>query len=128
MQTYLKSRPVWIQLLLFMGMAFGIVLITSLISTGILAPLLGINALDVLSSSKWGNYPNMLLYLRILLLLNFILLRRSIEILKSQFITTKLSHFEQRQCYLIDPPFKNAAWHYKRDSQPPISDPVFSSP
>jgi len=51
-----------------------------------------------------------------------------IEILKSQFITTKLSHFEQRQCYLIDPPFKNAAWHYKRDSQPPISDPVFSSP
>ena len=72
MQTYLKSRPVWIQLLLFMGMAFGIVLITSLISTGILAPLLGINALDVLSSSKWGNYPNMLLYLRILLLLNFI--------------------------------------------------------
>lgn len=73
MQTYLKSRPVWIQLLLFIGMAFGIFLVASLIGVTILSKVTGIGIAQVRDVSKWdANNPNMIFYIRGMLLIQFV--------------------------------------------------------
>jgi membrane protease YdiL (CAAX protease family) len=72
MQSYLKTRPVWIQLLLFIGMAMGIFMIFSLIGMSILSAMTGISMFDVNDTSKWDNAnPKMLTYVRGMLLLQF---------------------------------------------------------
>jgi membrane protease YdiL (CAAX protease family) len=71
MQSYLKTRPVWIQLLLFVGMAMGILMIFSLIGMSILSSMTGINMFDVSDTSKWNANPKMLTYVRGMLLLQF---------------------------------------------------------
>lgn len=72
MQSYLKTRPVWIQLLLFIGMAMGIFMIFSLIGMSILSAMTGISIFDVNDTSKWDNAnPKMLTYVRGSLLLQF---------------------------------------------------------
>ena len=72
MQSYLKTRPVWIQLLLFIGMAMGIFMIFSLIGMSILSAMTGISIFDVNDTSKWDNAnPKMLTYVRGMLLLQF---------------------------------------------------------
>jgi len=72
MQSYLKTRPVWIQLLLFVGMAMGILMIFSLIGMSILSSMTGINMFDVSDTSKWNANPKMLTYIRGMLLLQFL--------------------------------------------------------
>src|SRR5947209_17139753 len=42
MQTYLKTKPVWVQLLLFIGMAFGIFFILTAVGVVILSRMTGI--------------------------------------------------------------------------------------
>jgi membrane protease YdiL (CAAX protease family) len=72
MQSYLKTRPVWMQLLLFIGMAMGIFMIFSLIGMSILSAMTGISMFDVSDTSKWNSAnPKMLTYVRGLLLLQF---------------------------------------------------------
>lgn len=73
MQSYLKTRPVWMQLLLFIGMAMGIFMVISLIGMGILSAMTGISMFDVANMSKWNNTnPKMLTYVRGMLLLQFL--------------------------------------------------------
>lgn len=73
MQTYLKTRPVWIQLLLFMGMAFGLFMIFSLLGVAILSGITGIEALAVRDISNWNTEnPNMIVFIRGLLLVQFL--------------------------------------------------------
>ncbi|HZF64796.1 MAG TPA: type II CAAX endopeptidase family protein [Chitinophagaceae bacterium] len=73
MQSYLKSRPVWIQLLLFMGMAVGIFMVVSLIGMAILSPLTGISMFELSDTSKWDiKSPGMLTYVRGMLLIQFL--------------------------------------------------------
>lgn len=73
MQSYLKTRPVWIQLLLFLGMAMGIFMIFSLIGMSILSAITGISIFDVGNMSKWtSTNPNMLTYVRGMLLIQFL--------------------------------------------------------
>lgn len=73
MQTYLKSRPVWIQLLLFMGMAFGVFIVFSLIGVAILSNITGISILQLQDIDKWDSTnPNMILYIRGMLLIQFL--------------------------------------------------------
>ncbi len=72
MQSYLKTRPAGIQLLLFIGMAVGIFTIFSAIGVSILSSMTGISMFDVSDISKWKGNPNMLTYVRGMLLMQFL--------------------------------------------------------
>ena len=73
MQSYLKTRPVWIQLLLFLGMAMGTFMIFSLVGMSILSSMTGISMFDVGNMSKWtSTNPKMLTFVRGMLLIQFL--------------------------------------------------------
>ncbi len=73
MQTYLKTKPAGIQLLLFMGMAFGIFLILSLIGGAALSKMTGISMLQLQDVSNWNaKDPNMIFFIRGMLLIQFL--------------------------------------------------------
>lgn len=71
--AYLKTRPAWIQLLAFIGMAFGIFLVVSLVGVLILTKYTGINLLDLADTGKWDfKNPQMLTFVRGMLLVQFL--------------------------------------------------------
>ena len=72
MQSYLKTRPVWIQLLLFIGMAIGIFTAFSVIGMSILSSITGISMFEVSNITKWNATPKMLTYVRGMLLIQFL--------------------------------------------------------
>src|SRR5678815_4400614 len=73
MQTYLKTKPIWIQLLLFIGMAFGLFMILTLVGTVILSRVTGVSILQIKDLNKWNaNDPKMIYFIRGLLLLQFL--------------------------------------------------------
>ena len=73
MQTYLKTRPAWIQLLLFLGMSFGIMMVVFLIGGIILSKITGISMLQMGSINNWDTSdPNMLFMLRGMMALQFL--------------------------------------------------------
>jgi uncharacterized protein len=73
MQTYLKTKPVWVQLLLFIGMAFGLFVILTLIGTVILSKITGVGILEIKGIGKWNpNDPRMIHFIRGLLLIQFL--------------------------------------------------------
>ena len=72
MQSYLKTRPAGIQLLLFIGMAVGIFTIFSGIGMSILSSMTGISMFEVSDISKWKANPKMLTYVRGMLLIQFL--------------------------------------------------------
>jgi membrane protease YdiL (CAAX protease family) len=53
MQTYLKTKPGWIQLLLFLGMAFGIYIVLAFISIVIFSSVWNIPVSDFADPKKW---------------------------------------------------------------------------
>lgn len=71
MQSYLKTRPVFIQLLLFIGMAMGVFMIFSLIGMAILSSITGISAFDVADIAAWKAHPKMIVYVRGMLVIQF---------------------------------------------------------
>ena len=64
MQSYLKTRPVFVQILLFVGMAMGVFMIFSLIGMAILSSITGISAFDVADISTWKAHPKMIVFVR----------------------------------------------------------------
>lgn len=73
MQTYLKTRPVWIQLLLFIGMAFGILMVLSLVGGTILSNITGISLFQMSDTGAWDSKnPHMLVMIRGMLLIQFL--------------------------------------------------------
>ncbi len=74
MQSYLKTRPIWIQLLLFLGMAFGTWTILSLIAGVIVSNLSGISFLELSNIKNWdnSNLANKVMVLRGLQLAQFL--------------------------------------------------------
>ena len=73
MQTYLKTRPVWVQLLLFIGMAFGIFTVLSLIGVSILSSTTGVSLFDVSNPAKWTSAnPGLITFVRGMLLVQFL--------------------------------------------------------
>lgn len=73
MQTYLKTRPVWIQLLLFMGMAFGLFLTISLIGDLVLAQMTGMSIFKTRSvATAPASDANKLIFLRGAQLIQFL--------------------------------------------------------
>ena len=76
MQTYLKTKPVWMQILLFLGIAFGLFLITTYIAITLVLPkMTGISILELQDSKTWDlANPNYLTYIRVMILLQFLFL------------------------------------------------------
>lgn len=73
MQTYLKTKPVGIQLLLFTGMALGLFVVLSTIGAMALSAFTGIELGQIGDLSKWkGDTTPLLFYLRGLQLLQFL--------------------------------------------------------
>jgi hypothetical protein len=66
MQTYLKSKPVWVQLLLFVGLATGLWLIISLMAMSFGAQAAGISLAELSNMYTWdsSNLSNKLLVIR----------------------------------------------------------------
>lgn len=94
MQTYLKTKPAWIQLLLFLGMAFGIFIVFSFIGIFILSKMTGINVLEFQNVENWdASKPNMIIYIRGMLLIQFLSLFLIPSLLFSYFADPKPMHF-----------------------------------
>jgi uncharacterized protein len=75
MQTYLKTRPAWIQLLLFLGLAFGLFTIAIMIGSPILSKITGINMFAIQDSKSFEQTnPGLLTYMRGMVLLQFVFL------------------------------------------------------
>lgn len=73
MQTYLKTRPAWIQLLIFIGMAFGIFFVFSLLGVAILSQVTGIGILQMQHVDQWDSTnPQMILFIRGMLIIQFL--------------------------------------------------------
>lgn len=75
MQTYLKTRPAWIQLLLFLGLAFGLFTIAVMIGSSILSNMTGISMFAIQDSKNFEQTnPELLTYMRGMILLQFLFL------------------------------------------------------
>ncbi len=73
MQTYLKTKPVWIQLLLFIGMALGILMVVFLLGGALLSKFTGISMLQMSDTARWDyDNPNTLVMVRGMMLLQFV--------------------------------------------------------
>jgi uncharacterized protein len=75
MQTYLKTKPVWMQMLLFFGMAFGLFVIASFIGATVLSKTTGIGLAELQNSAEWDlTNPAYRTYMRTMILLQFVFL------------------------------------------------------
>jgi len=73
MSNYLKYRPAWAQILIFIGMAFGIFLVLGIAGAMTLSRITGMDILEVSDSSKWDfSDSKTLVLIRGLLLVQFI--------------------------------------------------------
>ena len=72
MQSYLKTKPIWIQLMLFLGMAFGIFMVLSLIGIGVLSAITDVSLIEMADPGKWDNSkPGMITFIRGMLAIQF---------------------------------------------------------
>lgn len=73
MQTYLKTKPVWVQLLLFLGMAFGVLMVIFLVGGMLLSKITGISFLQMSETARWDfDNPATLMMVRGMMLLQFL--------------------------------------------------------
>jgi uncharacterized protein len=72
MQSYLKSRPPFIQLIIFLGIAMGIFAFFSIVGTLVLSSITGISMFEMTNISKWNANPKMIIFIRGMLLLQFL--------------------------------------------------------
>jgi len=73
MQTYLKTKPVWIQILLFMGMAFGIMMALFMIGSLVITQITGFSLMELSDVSKWdASNPKTIVAVRGMLLIQFL--------------------------------------------------------
>jgi membrane protease YdiL (CAAX protease family) len=72
MQTYLKSRPAWIQLVIFLGLAFSVLIVFTQIGEPILRNLTGIKT-QLQDMKQWENAnPALITFVRGMLVLQFL--------------------------------------------------------
>ncbi|MFL5808876.1 MAG: CPBP family intramembrane glutamic endopeptidase [Flavisolibacter sp.] len=88
MQTYLKTKPVWIQLLIFLGMGFALFFIILTLGGYLLSRITGISLLQDPAKFDSTN-PNAILHIRGLLLLQFLSLFLAPTLLFSYFSDPK---------------------------------------
>lgn len=75
MQTYLKTKPVWVQFFLFLGLAAGSFLIGSAVAVLILSKITGIGLASLRDAKSFDlNNPAMLTFIRGMILVQFLFL------------------------------------------------------
>lgn len=75
MQTYLKTKPVWTQFFLFLGIAAGSFVIASSLGVFLLSGLTGLNTSALANAKNWDlSNPQMLTFVRGMILLQFLFL------------------------------------------------------
>ena len=75
MQTYLKTKPAWMQLLIFLGMALGLFMIAALAGMAMLSKMTGISMMDMQNNDSLNMAnPGMLTFIRGMILLQFLFL------------------------------------------------------
>jgi uncharacterized protein len=73
MQTYLKTKPVFVQFFLFLGMAMGIFIVFMLIGSLILSKITGLGLVALADTKSWDwKDPNMIIMVRGFILLQFL--------------------------------------------------------
>jgi membrane protease YdiL (CAAX protease family) len=73
MKTYLKTKPVWMQLLLFLGITAAMFTILTIIGTLVLAATTGIKISELQNVDKWNSTdPRMINFIRGMLVLQFL--------------------------------------------------------
>jgi membrane protease YdiL (CAAX protease family) len=106
MQTYLKTKPVWMQLLLFIGMALGLFVIAGYIGAMVLANMTGLDLLKLQDSKNWDlSNPGYTTYMRGMILLQFLFLWVIPCLLFSYFSDTK-----PKQYLGLQSPGKHVYW------------------
>lgn len=71
--AYLKTRPAWIQLMIFISITFGIFIVISLVGVMILSSITGINVMEMGDPANWDfNNPSLLGFIRGMLVIQFI--------------------------------------------------------
>ena len=71
--AYLKTRPAWIQLMIFISMAFGIFIAVSMAGVMILSWQTGINVMEMGDPANWDfNDPSLLGFIRGMLVIQFV--------------------------------------------------------
>jgi hypothetical protein len=106
MQTYLKTKPVWIQILLFLGMAFGILMALFLIGSLVLTQITGISLFQMGDVSQWdASNPKTFVAIRGMLLLQFLGLFLIPSLLFAYF-----SDPQPAQYIGLKAPYKNGYW------------------
>lgn len=75
MQTYLKTKPVWVQLFLFLGIAAGSFVLASSVGVFILTKMTGLGLETLRDSKSWDlSNPRYLTFLRGMILIQFLFL------------------------------------------------------
>src|SRR5690349_7429031 len=106
MQTYLKRKPVWMQILLFLGMTFGLAAVFLLIGTLIISSITGINMMTLGDISKWDpSNPAMLTAIRGMILMQFLGVFLIPSLLFAYFSDPKPGYYIG-----LRPPFKAGYW------------------
>ena len=73
MQSYLKTKPVWMQLVLFFGMALGIFLVIGVIGSVLLSKMTGISMMEVTNMESWDfKEPGQMTFMRGMLAVQFL--------------------------------------------------------
>lgn len=73
MHSYLKTRPVWVQLFLLVGLSFGIFMIFSLIGITILTKMTGLSLTEISNTSNWkAEDSRYIVFVRGMLLVQFL--------------------------------------------------------
>lgn len=70
--TYLKTRPVWLQLVIFLSITFGIFIVISLIGVMLLGSFTGLSVFDMSDPAGWDySDPALLTFIRGMLVIQF---------------------------------------------------------
>ncbi len=73
MHSYLKTRPVWVQLFLLLGLSFGIFMIFSLIGVTLLTKMTGLSLSEISNSANWkADDSRYIIFVRGMLLVQFL--------------------------------------------------------
>ena len=73
MQSYLKTKPVWMQLVLFIGMALGIFMVIGLLGSVLLSKVTGISMMELTNMETWDfKQPGQMTFMRGMLALQFL--------------------------------------------------------
>lgn len=94
MQTYLKTKPAWMQLLLFLGMAFGLFMIGLFVGLLTLPKITGVGMETFQNSQQWDlSNPAILTFIRGMLVIQFIFLFLVPSLLFAYFSDPQPAHY-----------------------------------